>query len=305
MSDPTNCKICNIEIDDTCQTVEDQPVCDNCYARINDYAQRVENRIDRLQARAQNTRRDAEADTRRGRDMFAAIPFGQPMMVDHHSYKRDRNYRLRADNLMRRGFEKFKRAQNQQQRAQAAASNRAISSDDPAAVIKLEAKLNEAIKAQETMKRLNRITRKALRASDDHDTRVALVVEEGGVTPENAERLLEGDYMGRVGFPDYRLKNNNANIRRMKARLDELRAQAARAATTNPQFEHRGELVIERNHEDNRIRIIFPGKPDAHVRKLLKGHGFRWSRHNGAWQRHLNNAGEYALSQVLKTIEAS
>ena len=37
--------------------------------------------------------------------MAEAIPFGQPMMPDHHTYGRDRNYRNRMSRTYDRAFE--------------------------------------------------------------------------------------------------------------------------------------------------------------------------------------------------------
>jgi hypothetical protein len=38
----------------------------------------------------------------------------------------------------------------------------------------------------------------------------------------------------------------------------------------------------------NRTRLFFPGVPSEEVRHYLKMHGFRWSRSEGCWQRHLS-----------------
>ena len=41
--------------------------------------------------------------------MMDAIPTGQPLLVDHHSYKTDRNYRDRAWNKMGKAVETDKK----------------------------------------------------------------------------------------------------------------------------------------------------------------------------------------------------
>lgn len=56
-------------------------------------------------------------------------------------------------------------------------------------------------------------------------------------------------------------------------------------------------------HEDYFRVILFPGKPDASVRDLLKANGFRWAPSEGAWQRHLNNGGRYAASRVIASLQ--
>src|ERR1039457_240607 len=60
-----------------------------------DRAERAEARAERLGERAERTSATANADYARARQMGEAIPFGQPMMPDHHSYGRDRRYRDR------------------------------------------------------------------------------------------------------------------------------------------------------------------------------------------------------------------
>ena len=54
------------------------------------------------------------------------------------------------------------------------------------------------------------------------------------------------------------------------------------------------------NCEENRVQIIFDGKPDADTRTALKQNGFRWAPSQGAWQRMLNQNGIYAAKQVTE-----
>jgi hypothetical protein len=104
--------------------------------------------------------------------------------------------------------------------------------------------------------------------------------------------------LGRLGFPGYALQNNSANIRRMKERLSSLERSASRETS---ETDHNGIRVVE-NVEENRVQIIFPGKPDSSVRSLLKSNGFRWSPMNGAWQRHLNSSGKYAAQRIIEEV---
>ena len=54
--------------------------------------------------------------------------------------------------------------------------------------------------------------------------------------------------------------------------------------------------------KEDRLQIIFPGKPDVEVRAKLKGSGFRWSPTSGAWQRHLGNSAIYAANAILREL---
>lgn len=154
-----------------------------------------------------------------------------------------------------------------------------ISSDDPQAVEKLEAKLATLEKHQEMMKAANA----AIRMKDPvkRDAKLADL----GYTPEQITQLIEPDFCGRIGYPAYALQNNNANIRRIRGRIEELKK---RFESTLKGWEFdRGRVVV--NTTENRLQIIFDGKPDADIRTELKSEGFRWAPSQGAWQRQLTD----------------
>ncbi len=48
-----------------------------------------------------------------------------------------------------------------------------------------------------------------------------------------------------------------------------------------------GGATIRHNTEQNRLQIVFPGRPDAEMIGKLKSRGFKWSPRNQAWQRQL------------------
>lgn len=154
-----------------------------------------------------------------------------------------------------------------------------ISSDDPQAVEKLEAKLAALEKHQEMMKAANA----AIRMKDPAKGDAKLA--ELGYTPEDIAKLREPDFCGRIGYPAYELQNNNANIRRIRGRIAELKK---RTESTPEGWEFDGGRVVV-NTTENRLQVIFDGKPDADVRTELKGEGFRWAPSQGAWQRQLTD----------------
>lgn len=154
-----------------------------------------------------------------------------------------------------------------------------ISSDDPQAVEKLEAKLATLEKHQEMMKAANA----AIRMKDPAKGDAKLA--ELGYTPEDIAKLRAPDFCGRIDYPAYELQNNNANIRRIRGRIAELKK---RTENTPEGWEFDGGRVVV-NTAENRLQIIFDGKPDADIRTELKGEGFRWAPSQGAWQRQLTD----------------
>ena len=99
-----------------------------------------------------------------------------------------------------------------------------ISSDDPQAVEKLEAKLATLEKHQEMMKAANA----AIRMKDPAKGDAKLA--ELGYTPEDIAKLRAPDFCGRIGYPAYALQNNNANIRRIRGRISRNGPRAPRRA---------------------------------------------------------------------------
>ena len=99
-------------------------------------------------------------------------------------------------------------------------------------------------------------------------------------------------------YPAYSLKNLGAEIRRVRARIEELRCESDAEAVD----EDHGVCRLVEAPEDNRVRLFFDGKPSEETRSLLKRSGFRWSRYEGAWQRHLNAAGRAAARSVVRQL---
>lgn len=156
-----------------------------------------------------------------------------------------------------------------------------IMSGDSDAVERLRAKLAAAEKRQAAMIAANAEIRK--HASQGADAQVAALVALGH-SAWIARELLKPDFMGRVGFPDWETRNNGANVRRMRERLEGL--ERAKAAPTVETIGERARL--EDCPADNRIRIFYPGKPASEVRQRLKRGGFRWAPSLGCWQAYRN-----------------
>ena len=153
-----------------------------------------------------------------------------------------------------------------------------ISADDPQAVSKLERKLEKLEASQELMKAVNTYYRK-------HGTLDGCPhLTEKGIENLKAD-MASGWHYEKKPFQSWQLSNNNAEIRRLKGRIEELTRQKE-AAYVGWEFDGG---TVEINREANRLQIFFEGKPDAAVRDELKSNGFRWSPKAEAWQRQLND----------------
>lgn len=259
---------------------------------MNWYEEKQEAKRERLEDRAERLRREGDAKVKSGFDRLKAIPFGQPILVGHHSEKRDRNYRAKACGAIDKGFELQQAAGEVAARA-AAIGTGGISSDDPDAVVKLKEKIEAAEALQAKMTAANKIVRKFKKPEDRQNGMMAL--EQQGFTAGQAQRLFDPDFCGRLGFPGFELTNNGANIRRMKERVEHLARNATRETKETERAD--GIRIVE-NAEINRLQIFFPGKPAADVRTKLKSYGFRWSPTEGAWQRQLSNGAKWAAESV-------
>ena len=167
-----------------------------------------------------------------------------------------------------------------------------IKSSDPDAVERLEAKLANYKKMQETMKAANAIIRKA--KGDKEKAIVGLL--EIGLSEKTATNILTPDFCGRIGFPSYHLSNNLAEIKRLEKRLVSVKqAQTAEPEETTTE----SGICIEKCPQENRIRIYFPAKPEEEMRALLKSYGFRWSPRLQAWQAYINRRTENFIKEEL------
>lgn len=140
----------------------------------------------------------------------------------------------------------------------------------------LKKKIAEAEKLQEMMRRANRIVRRKIAREE----KVKLLIEIG-LTEKVAKEILIPDYLDDIGYESYQLRNNRANIKRMKKRLEVLE-RLEQTPTSDILFD--GGKIID-NAEIDRVQIVFDDIPSEEIRAKLKQRGFRWSPKNKAWQR--------------------
>ena len=182
---------------------------------------RLEHRADQRETWADSRaeKRDEAWKAADLREEVSGIPFGQPILVGHHSERRHRKILARAE---RKGFEGLEHARMAEKHGTAAATIRrnldqSIYDDDPDAAEALTAKI-EALEAErEHIKDLNKRIRKGESLND-------LPLTES----DEANLMNAAEYHNRKTFPPYVLQNLGGNITKAKQRLASIKA--ARAA---------------------------------------------------------------------------
>lgn len=121
-----------------------------------------------------------------------------------------------------------------------------------------------------------------------------------GGNETTAKQLQQKDFAGRIGFPEYKLTNNSANIRRLKKRAQELDRKEHSANGGNLQYTI-PEGYIKINHDEDRVQVIFNSIPEIDMRTKLKANGFKWSPSNQAWQRMITQNTISTVNYLFKT----
>ncbi len=251
---------------------------------------------DRREARRGRLSRASAAAFEAAHRVGAAIPFGQPILVGHHSEGRHRRDLRRIDQSMERGVEAHRRSEELARRAESV-GQAGISSDDPAAVQELSRKLLRLEEAQAQMKAANLAIRTRAKAGPEAQVQALIDL---GFSEDRARQILRPDFAQRIGFPSYALSNNNAEISRVKKRIAELTARAATPARTPVQGSIEGlAYTISEDPELHRTQIRFSGKPSEDLRKRLRSAGFLWAPSEGAWQRQLSNQAWHRAGYAL------
>jgi len=254
---------------------------------IEEYEAKRSARYERLQAAAARAEKESSASLDQAHSMASIIPFGQPILVGHHSERGDRNYRARIDNKYRKGFELMSKAKEYKSRAASMEANDAIFSDDPQAVEKLDDKLEGLLARQARYKAINAAHAKYLKnaasldkceLSESDKTMIRNYVPEYSWTPHP--------------IAPYRLTNLSANIRNAQKRA----ALVEKKQAIPDKDEEINGVKIEWRASENRIRLYFQKRVDMDTFKKLKAHGYRVLRSEGegAFSAYYNwNAGDF------------
>lgn len=194
------------------------------------------------------------------------IPFGQPILVGHHSEARHRRDIDKIHRYMRKSLDEREKADYYSRKIKGIESSKSISSDDPSAIPQLESKLKKLNERREKIKEFNKKARK------------------------------KGDPVADA----YILANLGGNIRSVKVRIKALQASEKVEDSVK---ESKG-VKLRINKDINRVQIITDTKPPQEIITKLKRSGFRWSPRGGCWQRkNINNQSIYLGEDIYNDLK--
>lgn len=259
--------------------------------RKKNYEEKRERKIERAEELADKHREKAQEKYKAFRAIGDHIPMGQPILVGHHSERRHRRDLERMENNIRKSAEHDEIASKYEQKAESMRENRAIFSDDPDVINKLETKVEILERYRDEMKFINAQYRKGI-AIDD--------IETSDKMKAAAKSNIEC-WRGGPPFPSYSLTNLGARIREAKKRSERIeKANSFEGFTVDD---------IECKAEDGYIKLFFPAKPCENFRNTLKRSpfSFKWSSYQKAWVRKNTGFADWYIEKIKElcaTFEA-
>lgn len=242
------------------------------------YRERKEARLARRMEWAEQRDQQAAAGFARASAIAENIPFGQPILVGHHSEAHARRDIARIDAGMRAGCESQDMAAKHRSVADGIEQqlDRSVYSDDANAVEALETRIAQHIAQRDRMKMVNKLYKK-----QDAAGLASLGLSLETLTRAVARQSEEGRLSWlTMPHPAYELSNLGARIRTDQKRAEQIKAQRDRAEAAS----QAGGVLVERFNgqtPNEWCRITFPEKPDREIIDALKAAGFRWGA--GSW----------------------
>jgi hypothetical protein len=267
---------------------------------MNDYELKKQAKINYYKEKAAKLDKESDVLYNNAKELGSILPFGQPILVGHHSENRHRNLLKRINQKYDKAFETMDKAKYYEQKAETVENNNSISSDDPEAITKIKEKMQSITNNIEYSKRLNALLRK-------YKTRSNALIEIPKLSDENPDKstllkMVENHYYAcppdRIAAYYFSTTNHNAELTRLKDRLLQLEnksKQKTQETTIN------GIKIID-NVEENRIQVFFDGKPAEEIRNTLKRSGFRWTPSKNCWQSYRK---QYCLDAAKKLQEGT
>lgn len=154
--------------------------------------------------------------------------------------------------------------------------------------------LEKLQKQLETGKEMNKWYRK-------HKTLLGFPGMSDEAAARNDAAIEKAPAFAQCPMPSFELSSLRGKIKRVQARLAELEKLQQMQEQPSENEQHDGFQIVH-NAEQNRLQLIFDGKPDEETRAALKANGFRWSPRNQAWQRQLTSNAERAAKKILESL---
>ena len=254
--------------------------------------ERLEKKLEKREEWAEKAQERASEEFETASDLIKDLPPGQPILVGHHSEKAHRRLLERSGSHMDKGCEQYKLAQYHEDKAQGLARQleTTIFSDDPDAVERLQAKLDERVKLQDGYKKINKLLRtKGLTPAE----KLKEILCVGVIGEQTAWELVEKGY----SLPAYMLTNNNSEIRRIHKRIEEI----TRRRAEHEEADQAGGIVAH-YFAYGMMTVTFAEKPDYEIIRALKDAGFYWTR--GSWRGPSDSLPECVRSLLTAESEA-
>jgi hypothetical protein len=242
----------------------------------------MENRLEKRLAWAEGRKEKAAEAFEAADRATEGIPFGQPILIGHHSEARHRAAIERSDNAMRRGSESVHMAEHHEEKAAGIERQleSSIFSDDPDAIEALTAKADAIDAGRARCKVVNAAFRQA--QGENSAEKLAHMLQRGTISEKEATdagRLFSLCPYEHQPYPAYHLTNLGAKARTARQRIEEVKARTERA-------ESAGGVLIVRHPEANWCTVTFAEKPDREILDALRTAGYRWG--GGSWSGYLN-----------------
>jgi hypothetical protein len=232
--------------------------------------ERIEQRAELRREWAKKRVAKADAAFKTAKTVADRIPFGQPILVGHHSEKGARADAKRIENGMRAGIESERMAGRHERAAKTLESRlkQNIYSDDADAAENLKKRIADRERMVERMKFVNKAHAKFAKTGAMPE----------GVSEAEAEKIrnYKPTYSWEPHpYPPYALANLRQQIAADRKRFAHVEQMAQRSEAAQ---EADGGVLIE---GDKFVRVTFAEKPARKILNDLKANGFRWS--GGSW----------------------
>lgn len=143
----------------------------------------------------------------------------------------------------------------------------------------------------------SKLTLEEMRQSEELRDDMAAAWLDDETIRETMHQREDGSYYDNgIGFGTFTISNYRKKLQDARSRLEQAERMAERKDRT---IEGDG-CKVQLCYTDERVRIIYDGKPDTATIQKLKQGAFRWSPKNKAWQRQITMAALAAASNITK-----